>query len=57
VIQRSDQVRFALEPREALPVAGEGARQHLQSDVAVQLRVAAPIHLPMPPLPMRGPTS
>ena len=46
MIQRRERLRFALEPRQALGVSGERVRQDLDRDLAIQLRVRRPIHLP-----------
>ena len=45
VIQRRQRLRFAREPGQAIGIAGEGVRQDLQRDVAIQLRVVCAIHL------------
>src|SRR5215510_13703594 len=45
MIQRGEDLRFALEAGEALDVRGEGIRQHLQRDIAIQLGIVRPIHL------------
>jgi hypothetical protein len=37
--------RFDLEPPEVLRVAGNGARDHLDRDLAAQARVARPVNL------------
>ena len=45
MIERREQTRFALEPREAIGAAGECARQDFDRDVAPELRVARAIDL------------
>ena len=45
MIQRGEDLRFALEAGEAIGIAGEGIRQNLERDVAIQLRIARAIHL------------
>ena len=45
MVERREHLRLALEAREPIGVAMERLRQHLDGDVAVQLRVACPIHL------------
>ena len=45
VIERGEQLRFAREPRQAVRIEREPLGQHLQGDVAIQLRVARAIHL------------
>ena len=45
MIERGEQLRFALEPRETIRVADEGVGQHLDRDVAAQLGVARAIDL------------
>lgn len=44
VIQRGQDLSFALEARHALGVAGEGIGQYFQRDFSLQLGVAGPIH-------------
>ena len=44
MIERREQLRFALEARHAVGVRRERRRQDLQRDVAIQLRVARAIH-------------
>jgi len=46
MIQRREDLRFALESRQALGIGGEQIRQDLDGDVAMQPRVAGAIHLP-----------
>ena len=48
MIQRGQNLGFALEPRHALGVGGEGFGQDFQRHVAAQLRVARAIHLAHP---------
>src|SRR5690349_15772383 len=45
VIQRSRRLRFLLKSPEAFWVAGEGRRQNLDRNLAIEPRVARPIHL------------
>ena len=45
MIERGEQLRFALEPRQAVRIERELRGQHLQGDFAIQLRVARAIHL------------
>jgi hypothetical protein len=45
VVQRSEDLSFSLEPGEPIGIVGKGIRQHLQRDVAIQLRVARAVHL------------
>src|SRR5262245_65668785 len=44
MIQGRQQLRFAAEACKTLGVAGDGGQEHLDRDVAVQLRIAHPIH-------------
>jgi hypothetical protein len=46
-----------LEPGEAVRIIGEGVRQDLQRDLAVELRIGGLPDLPIPPSPMRAVTS
>ena len=48
MIQRGECLRFALEARDALGIRDEHIRQHLDRDVAFQLRVPRAIHLAHP---------
>ena len=45
VVERREHLRLALEPRETIGVARECLGQHLQRDVAIELRVARTPHL------------
>ena len=45
VVERSERLRLAREACEAIGIAGEQIRQHLDRDVAIQLGVARAIHL------------
>ena len=45
MIQRREGLGFARETRQSVGVGGERVGQHLDRDVAIQLRVARPIHL------------
>ncbi len=49
VIERGQQLRFAAETGQAVGVVGDRAEQDFDRDVAVQLRIARPIHLAHPP--------
>ena len=46
--QRRDRLRFALEPRERVGIGGDGLGQDLDRDVAIELPVPRPVHLPHP---------
>ncbi len=46
VIQGRDHFRFALEPREACRIGSKRLRQDLDRDLALEPRIAGPIHLP-----------
>ena len=48
VIEQREDLRFALEAGEALGVEHKGLWQNLQGDVAIQHRVARPIHVSHP---------
>ena len=48
MIQRGEDLRFALEPREPVRVGRERLGQDLDGDVAIELRVARPIHFAHP---------
>ena len=48
MVQRREHFRFALKPREPIVVSGERGRQDLDRDLAFQLRVRRPEHLPHP---------
>ncbi len=45
MIEGAEHLRLALEPRQSVRVVGQQTRQHLQCDVAIELRVPGPIHL------------
>ena len=45
VVERGERLRLALEAHQAIRIAGERRRQHLDGDVAIELRVAGAIHL------------
>src|SRR5262249_10953862 len=45
MIERSKELRFALEPREPVGIEREVGRQDLQRDVAIELCVTRAIHL------------
>jgi hypothetical protein len=40
MIQRGESLRFTREPGETIGVVGEGIREDLQRDIAIELRVA-----------------
>ena len=44
-VEAGEDLRFPLEPGEAIRISGEGVRQDLQRDVAAQLRVGGAIDL------------
>ena len=46
MIQRGEDFRFALETREPIGIGRERRRQDLDRDLALELRVGRPIHLP-----------
>jgi hypothetical protein len=48
MVQGGEQLRLAFEPRQTLGIARNGGRQHFDSDVAMQTRIARPIHLTHP---------
>ena len=48
MVHRREHFRFALKPREPIEVGGEQGRQNLDRDLAFQLGVGGPIHLPHP---------
>ena len=45
VVERREELRFAVEARQPLRVGGEGLGQDLERDVAAELRVARPVDL------------
>src|SRR5204863_7742647 len=45
VAERGERLRFALEPREAIGIGGDGIGQDLDRHVAIELRVARAIDL------------
>src|SRR5258705_13903220 len=54
MVQGGEELSFALEPREPLRVLSHRGQQHLDRDVAIQLRVARAIHLAHPTRPKQG---
>ncbi len=48
MIERREHLRFAAEPRQAIRIDREDLRQHLQRDVATELRIACAIDLAHP---------
>ena len=45
VVQRCENLRFPTEPRHALDVAGESVWKGLESDMAIELRIAGTVDL------------
>jgi len=45
VVERREEPRLALEPREAVGVGGEGGREELERDVATEFGVARAVYL------------
>jgi hypothetical protein len=45
---RCERLRFACKPRQPIRLIGEEIGQNLQRDIAIELRVAGPIHLAHP---------
>ena len=54
MIQRGQELRLALEAREAIGIGGEQVGEDLDRDVAIQFPVAGAIHLPHPALAKLG---
>jgi hypothetical protein len=54
MIQRCEDLGLTLEARHPIRIGREGFRQHLQRDVAIELRIARAIYLAMPPTPIRA---
>ena len=54
VIQRCEHLRFATESGEAIGIVGNGGKQDLDRNVAIQLRVAGAIDLTHPARTERG---
>ena len=46
MIERGEDLCFAREPREPIGIECKPLGEHLQGDVAIEFRVASPIHLP-----------
>ncbi len=46
MVEAGEDLGFSLEPREAIRISGEGFRQNLQGDLAVELRIGGLIDLP-----------
>jgi len=57
MIERGEELRFALETVAAIAVARKDVGQHLQRDVTIQPGIAGPITSPIPPAPMGASTS
>ena len=53
MIQRGEDLRFAMKPREPIGVAGERVGKHLDRDIAIQTRVAGAVDLTHPARPER----
>ena len=51
VLELGEDLRLALEAREAFGVGGERLGEDLDGDLALQLRVGRPVTTPMPPSP------
>ena len=51
MVQQGERLRLVLEPRHTIRIACEGGRQHLDRDIAAEVRIAGPIASPMPPAP------
>ena len=45
MVQDGERLRFAREPRQPIRIIRERVRQDLQGDIAIELRVAGPLHL------------
>ncbi len=45
MVQRREHLRFTTKSREAIGIVGDGGQQHLDRDVAIQLRVVGAIDL------------
>ena len=54
VIQRGEDLGFALEAREPFRIGGNRGRQNLDRDLTFQLGVCRPKHLPHPAFPNLG---
>ena len=54
VVERGEGLCLALEPRKPIGVLCEMIGQNLERDLALQLRVARPIHFPHAACPERG---
>ena len=54
VIQGGEDFRFALKPRHSFRVSNEGLRQDLDGHIAIEPRVARPIHFAHPASPEGG---
>lgn len=57
MVERGEELRFALEPREALGIQGKGFGEDLDRSVAIQPGVARAIDSPIPPTPISSRTS
>ena len=51
MIERGEHLRLAAETRQAMGIVRHGGQQHIDRDVAIQLRVVRAIDLAMPPAP------
>ena len=54
MVQRGESSRFTLEARQTVAVLGKERRQDLERDLAVEARVAGPVHLAHPALANLG---
>jgi hypothetical protein len=55
VIERGEELRFTLKPREAVRIGGEQIRQHLDRDVTTEFGVMSEIDLTHAASPKSGP--
>ena len=51
VIERRQSARLSPQTRHALGIVGERAHQHLDGDIAAELRIVSAVHLPHPARP------
>ena len=52
MVQGRERLGFAREPRQPIGIACERVGQDLERDVTIEVRVAGPVDLPMPPSPI-----
>ena len=57
MVQRCKHFGFTLEPRKPFRIGDERLGQNFQRNVALQLRIARAVDLPIPPAPMGAMTS